>query len=245
MLSQNSTTIQQRQRQHRRQQSTPNVFDPAQVQPFQRQSSHRRGISLDQRQRRQSPQQEYMINNTNNGFNQDTQHILRETQQQRLVRPGSQPQAFDTYDNDENFRANSLVTIHRQDVDTGCGYDVTRQAQASYAYPGQVNTSIKVDPMAFDAFVAQDSTLFASGSLTPSAYLDFPVGYEEASEQSWTSTIKSSSRPSSSRRISGGIAGRVAQFEGMAAQQPASRPITPPTQNSKGMLRANMIVKYS
>lgn len=236
MLSQNPTTIQQRQQRHKRQQSTPNVFDPAKVQPVQRQNSHRRGISLDQRQRRQSPQQEYMVSNTNQGFQrQPQQHILRETQQQRLVRPGQQPQPYLSYDNDENFLISPLVSPQRQEFDAGCYNSYGNQRELQYS--GPVNSSIKVNANAYNSFVANDQQLYPDGSANPSAYLDFSSDFEEASSQNnWGQTIKPqnghASRP---RRISGGIAGRVAQFEGIGNQRPASRPITPPNQNANGM----------
>ncbi|KAI9852308.1 MAG: hypothetical protein M1824_002029 [Vezdaea acicularis] len=88
MLSNPNSGLQQRQRQHRRQNSTPAAFDAPKVPilpaKIQRQSSHRRGQSLDQRnirQRQLRPQD-------------DETHILRETQQQRLARPGQQQRQY-------------------------------------------------------------------------------------------------------------------------------------------------------
>ncbi len=99
MLSNQTSNLQQRQRQHRRQNSTPNAFDAPKVPllpatAIQRHGSHRRGLSLDQRiqqqeQRRKSQQDDRTVS-TNPGLQQQQQHILREAQQQRLARPGQQ-----------------------------------------------------------------------------------------------------------------------------------------------------------
>ncbi|KAI9822319.1 MAG: hypothetical protein M1827_000037 [Pycnora praestabilis] len=103
MLSNPHSNLHQRQRQHRRQNSTPTAFDAPKVPllpatTFQRHGSHRRGLSLDQRnghqqqqQRRQSQQDDRTVS-TNHGLQQNQQHILQETQQQRLARPGQQQQ---------------------------------------------------------------------------------------------------------------------------------------------------------
>ncbi|KAG9236044.1 hypothetical protein BJ875DRAFT_372953 [Amylocarpus encephaloides] len=66
------------------------------------------------------------------------------------------------------------------------------------------------------------------GALTPSAFLDFSTEFDNISNGN-----SGSRRSSSGRRISGGILGRVAQFESLALQSPA-RPITPPNQNVSG-----------
>ncbi|KAI9878680.1 MAG: hypothetical protein M1830_010828 [Pleopsidium flavum] len=99
MLSNQTSNLQQRQRQHRRQNSTPNAFDAPKVPllpatAIQRHGSHRRGLSLDQpiqqqEQRRKSQQDDRTVS-TNQGLQQQQQQILREAQQQRLARPGQQ-----------------------------------------------------------------------------------------------------------------------------------------------------------
>ncbi|KAK3312778.1 hypothetical protein B0H66DRAFT_380603 [Apodospora peruviana] len=92
-----------RQRQHRRQNSTPSAFEAVKIAPLpnfqQRQSvSHRRGLSLDTRRQLFTPspatttfRQDYTTvstSTTNTGLSTTPQHLLRETQQQRTSRPG-------------------------------------------------------------------------------------------------------------------------------------------------------------
>lgn len=92
-------------RQHRRQNSTPTVFDaqkvpllPATLQQQQQQQngSHRRGLSLDQhthtRRPRQPSPQDDRSRSTNSGLPLTQQHILREAQPQLPARPGHQLQ---------------------------------------------------------------------------------------------------------------------------------------------------------
>ncbi|KAI9809650.1 MAG: hypothetical protein M1825_000082 [Sarcosagium campestre] len=103
MLSNPNSSLHQRQRQHRRQNSTPTIFDTPKVPSIpsgtpQRQASHRRGQSVDQRlQRRHTRRNSRQENGTvsiNPGLLKTTpQHVLREAQQQRIPRPGQgQPQ---------------------------------------------------------------------------------------------------------------------------------------------------------
>ncbi|KAI9735967.1 MAG: hypothetical protein M1834_001433 [Cirrosporium novae-zelandiae] len=102
MLSNPSSSQLQRQRQHRRQRSTPAAFEVPKIpllpaSPLQRNGSHRRGLSLDQRSPRKThftpgeQQGNGKVSITNIGLQQQDQHIVRETQQHRPNRPG-QPQ---------------------------------------------------------------------------------------------------------------------------------------------------------
>ncbi|KAI9680725.1 MAG: Metallothionein expression activator [Caeruleum heppii] len=104
MLSNPNSSLHQRQRQHRRQNSTPTALTAPKVPllpatTLQRQGSHRRGQSLDQRpaqwQQRGPPTQQdtRTVSTTNPGLQQQ-QHILQETQQHRLARPGQQNQQY-------------------------------------------------------------------------------------------------------------------------------------------------------
>ncbi|PBP21121.1 C2H2 transcription factor Swi5 [Diplocarpon rosae] len=224
MLSNPTNALHSRQRQHRRQQSTPNVFEAVKASnlpTIQRHSSHRRGMSLDTR-RRQSPPQDYMVSNTNTGYQTtQPQHTLRETQQQRLARPG---QHFVQFDNDENYLHSPSVTPQRQSFDAGCTSSFGQHvSQSSYQLSGPINTIIGVDPNNYcgnnDFIPYQAETI-----MTPSAYLDFSAGFENASQG--TSSASHSRRSSASRRISGGIIDRVTQFEHLALQSPC-RPTTP------------------
>ncbi|EKD17665.1 uncharacterized protein L3040_003546 [Drepanopeziza brunnea f. sp. 'multigermtubi'] len=230
MLSNPTTALhnRQRQRQHRRQQSTPNAFEAVKASnlpTIQRHNSHRRGMSLDQR-RRTSPAQDYTTRNTNPGYQStQPQHILRETQQQRLARPG---QRFAQYDNDENCLNSPCVTPQRQSFDAGCTNQYGhRLSQSQFQFPGPINTIIQVDPNSFNG--NQDfNNMYQPEVMTPSAYLDFSAGFENASQG--TNSACHSRRNSAGRRISGGILDRVNQFEHLALQSPC-RPITPTNQN--------------
>jgi regulatory protein SWI5 len=235
MLSNPTNNLHNRQRQHRRQQSTPNAFEPVKVSNLpniQRHGGHRRGMSLDTR-RRQSPPQERTVSNTNPGYQTTQQHILRETQQQRLARPGQQ---FVQFDNDENYHNSPAVTPQRQSFDAGCTGpygEPAHQQHHQYPFSGPVNTMMGMNPNSFNG--GNDFNLFPTDApMTPSAYLDFSAAFENVSEG--TSSGHHSRRSSAGRRISGGILDRVTQFESLALQSPGmARPLTPPIQNVASM----------
>lgn len=238
MLSNPTTNLHQRQRQHRRQNSTPTAFDAAKVptlpqqQQLQRNASHRRGISLDQR--RQHQQRDH---STNPGLQYTQQQLLRETQQHRLVRPGhqqqqqQQQQLFTNFENDDNY----LISPQQQQFDAGRHdtYGARSGPPASYSYQGPNNMTMSANSVdCSGSSLAGDNGLMLfpdNGSLTPSAYLEgltMDLG-EAAVQQGWVSQSgRPNSRPASAhRRISGGIANKVAIFEGLD-----SRPRTPPNQ---------------
>ncbi|KAG9236045.1 hypothetical protein BJ875DRAFT_359241, partial [Amylocarpus encephaloides] len=114
MLSNPTKNLHNRQRQHRRQNSTPTAFDPVKANTLpniQKHGAHRRGMSLDQRRRQTPPQ---------------------DVTQQRLVRPGQQ---F-SLDNDENYLSSPAVPQQRQSVDGGdINYGETQQSQYNYSAP--------------------------------------------------------------------------------------------------------------
>lgn len=215
MLSNPTNNLHNRQRQHRRQNSTPTAFDSVKVQNLpniQRHGAHRRGMSLDTRQRQTPPQDTNMTSTTNHGYQSTSQHILRETQQQTLVRPG---QHFTRTDNDENYLNSPITTPQRQSFDASCTAQYGEQSFPQYAYNGPINNTT--------------TNLFSDDNLIPSAFLDFSAGFEGASGMQ---NSEGNSRRSS-RRISGGIVDRVAKFENLTLQSP-SRPITPPNQDIQG-----------
>ena len=96
MMSNPPSVLQQRQKLHRRQNSTPVAFEAMKVPhlppTIQRHDSHRRGQSLDQRSpvRGQYRQTGSTVSITNTGSATIGQQILREAQQQKLARPGQQ-----------------------------------------------------------------------------------------------------------------------------------------------------------
>ncbi|TAQ88693.1 hypothetical protein B7494_g2969 [Chlorociboria aeruginascens] len=230
MLSNPNSNLQNRQRQHRRQNSTPVAFEAVKVTSLpniQSHGAHRRGMSLDQRQR-QTPPQETTVSITNQGYQTTPQHILRETQQQRLARPG---QNFGSYDNDENYLNSPIGTPHRQSFDTGCnGLHGATENSSPYTYSGPIDTTSSIDPNSFNG--ASDFNLFSTdGPITPSVYLDFSSSLDANGNEG--SINEDHRRGSSGRRISGGIIDRVAQFEQLALKSP-QRPLTPPNKNAKG-----------
>jgi regulatory protein SWI5 len=240
MLS-NPTNL-QRHRQHRRQQSTPTAYDAPKVPilpNLQRNASHRRGMSLDQRRRQSPTQEQHRVSFTNQGFNDTQQHILRETQQQRLARQGQQ-QPIHHFNpmNNENYLISPIVTPQRQYFGSECMnlYGGSREPAPSSPYSSDINSINSVNPngcSGSNPFAGNDSPLYPDeGNLTPSEYLDFSMAFDGLQQEDWGATIKPASRPSTGRRISGNIAERVARFEGLAAEQPSSRPLTPPNQNS-------------
>src|SRR4051812_13338776 len=197
MLSNPRNNLHNRQRQHRRQNSTPTAFESVKVHDLpniQRHGAHRRGISLDQRPR-QFPQQDInTVSITNQGYQTTPQHILRETQQQRLARPGQQ---FQAYDNDENYLNSPIVTPHRQSFDAGCTQQYGERQPAQYTYSGPINSIISVDPNQFHG--SNDFNLFSPGAaLTPSAFLDFSTEYENGNN---IQSGQHSRRSSGGRRI--------------------------------------------
>lgn len=233
MLSNPNNNLHQRQRQHRRQNSTPTAFEAAKVPllpQFQRPTSHRRGMSLDQRprpRRQISPQE--TVSNTNPGFQQpQQQHILREAQQQRLTRPGQKSPQYSDFGEDENYLISPLGTPGRPNFDTGysdCGE--SSQIPPSYDfYTGPINQIIKVNPST--SIGNNDSSFNDNSTLSPSAYLENFTFDDTSHQQSPYGTLQR-------RRISGGIANRVTKFESLTGDG-LSRPITPPNQYASGMI---------
>jgi hypothetical protein len=94
MMSIPPSSLQQRQRLHRRQNSTPVVaFEAMKVHtsmPQRQNSFHRRGHSFDQQQRSPIRKQHGSTVSMTNIGSPHGQQILRETQQQRIARPGQQ-----------------------------------------------------------------------------------------------------------------------------------------------------------
>ena len=255
-----------RQRQHRRQNSTPTVFEAVKIAPLpniqQRQNvSHRRGLSLDTRRQHISPttatttsRQDYttVSTTTNPGLSTTPQHVLRETQQQRIARPGSSHTTYSdissTHSDSENFLISphgtpqsqhfvDVFSTHGQmDGMTGLSFD-------SYMAP----MMLKKSPSSFSTGnplnQAQDFDFYGPDSaLSTPTFMTFPDASPAGSAQGWISESETASTQTrrTSRRISNGIMDKVAKFEAMGtASMGASepRPATPPTQNATGKSR--------
>lgn len=240
MLS-NPTSVYQRQRQHRRQKSTPAAYEVPklpELPTIQRNASHRRGLSLDERARRKSPSRDIkQVSSTNKGF-QRKQQILREAQQQIPVRPGQHEQVPNLkLIHNENHLISPFVSPQKQKFETSCHnlYGGLCEPVPTYSpYNEQLNATVIAGPdncSGNDPFSGNDYILFPeNGNTTPSSYLDFSMTFGDCIEQqNWGATVKPKG---SGRRVSNGIADRVAKFESMTTEQPDLRPVTPQTQNS-------------
>lgn len=224
------TNLQNRQRQHRRQNSTPTAFEPMKVTALPKtvqRPGHRRGMSLDQRPRHAPAQDPAQF--TNQGYPTTPQHILRETQQQRLARPGH----FATFGNDENYMGSPLVNPQRQSFDAGYSNPYAAPVQQhTYSFSGPINSAIPVDPRTFNG--PNDYDLYAAETVMTPTFMsyfqdpDAPNGHSRPS-----SACFSSRRSSFDRRASIGL-DRVPQFGQQALQSP-HRPVTPPEQNTASM----------
>ncbi|KAI0856704.1 hypothetical protein F4860DRAFT_492075 [Xylaria cubensis] len=252
MLSNPPTSgLHARARQHRRQNSTPTVYDklkiapnlpniqpstlrprPQQQQQQQQQSrvSHRRGMSLDtRRQILTQRRQEYnMVSNTNNTGSASTpQHVVREAQQQCIARPGPQ-QAYANLAIDENYLVSPSATPLTQcfDQQWSDGLPALDDMSMSFGmYNGAMNVALKKSQ---DGYPISDFEAFIPSVMSTPTTMDFPDN--PISTPGWMSENEATNSRRSSRRISNGIMDRVNKFEDMS-HEPLQRPLTPPTQN--------------
>ncbi|KAI4861198.1 hypothetical protein F4820DRAFT_74693 [Hypoxylon rubiginosum] len=247
--------LQARNRQHRRQNSTPTGFETTKIannlsnmhQHHQQQRaarmSHRRGMSLDtrrqlhQQRQMQSPtvptRQDFStVSNTNNTGSITSQHVLREAQQQRRARPGPQ-QAYANLATDENYLISPHGTPRTQSFEGQCFGNLpnTQDLQLNLdMYNESMNIAMKKNQESFSNNMSssQDFDQFPSSALSTPTFMNFhdsPTG-----ATGWISEGETSSTRRSSRRISNGIMDRVAKFETMGLEVP--RPLTPPHQNA-------------
>lgn len=250
MLSNPTTSLHARQRQHRRQNSTPSAFEGVKVpattaNASRRQAAgHRRGLSLDtrqqqQQQHQQASRQDSMVSmSTNNtGLANIPQHrVLREAQQQRTqTRPGPQQQqqqqnqshyASMAQDDSENFLISPHDTPQTQRFDASC-FDNT--PVPFDAFGEQFNMMLQKNQGSYGTNMssAKDFDLFSgeSAQSTPS-YMNFA---ESPSENSWNQDGSVATIRKTARRISNGIMDRVSKYENLGEE--TQRPSTPPNQN--------------
>ena len=258
MLSNPTTSLHARQRQHRRQNSTPSAFEGVKVQNLpnvnRRQAAgHRRGLSLDTRRQQQQPQQQITsptarqdstvsMSTNNTGLANTSQHrVLREAQQQRTqARPGpqhhhhhqqQQPQHYVSYGHNdpESFLISPHATPQTQRFDASC----FETSSAPFdPYGEQLNMMMRKNQGSYGTNMSssKDFDLFTAESpqSTPN-YLNMP---ESPSNRAWMPDGAAPTIRRSTRRISDGIVDRVSKYENMS---PEERPITPPNQNGNGM----------
>ncbi|POS84506.1 hypothetical protein EPUL_003869 [Erysiphe pulchra] len=229
MLSNPNSNLHLRQRQHRRQNSTPSAFEPLKVSSLpkiQKHHGHRRGMSLDQR-RRQTPPQDRMISHVSTGYLSTPQHILRETQQQRLICPGQQYMQYSS--NDDSYLSSPVVTPHRLSLDSNYvnNYGEIAQPSQSYPYHAPMNWTMEINQP--NHHKNSNFNLISSDPIAPtSTYLDFHSSLGEGIGKSIQGDF---GRNSVGKRISDGIIDRVSQFENLALQVP-HRPLTPSSHNT-------------
>ncbi|KAI0103299.1 hypothetical protein GGR51DRAFT_252990 [Nemania sp. FL0031] len=258
MLSNPPTSgLHARNRQHRRQNSTPTPYEavkiapnlpniqpsplrppPRQQQQQQQQArarvSHRRGMSLDtRRQMLAQKRQAYpMVSNTNNtGSAIPPQHVVREAQQQRIARPGPQ-QAYGNLATDETYLVSPSATPQMPCFDQQwCdGLPVASDMSMPFdMYNGSMNVIIKKNQDDFTNNVnISDFDLFPSSAMSTPTLVSFPDNAVAA--PGWLSENETTASRRGSRRISNGIMDRVNKFETMS-NEPLQRPLTPPRQN--------------
>lgn len=249
--------LQARNRQHRRQNSTPTGYETMKIasnlpnnmhlhhqQRQQSRMAHRRGMSLDTRRQQhhqmQSPtvpqRQEFqpVSNATNITGSITSQHVLREAQQQRMPRPGPQ-QAYANLASEDNYLMSPHGTPQTQSFDgQGFGNLPTQQEiQLSLGmYNGQMDAIMKKNQEGFSGNMtaSQDFDQFPSSAMSTPTFMSFqdsPTG-----GPGWISEGETSSTRRSSRRISNGIMDRVTKFETLGLE--IQRPLTPPRQNATG-----------
>lgn len=249
-----------RQRQHRRQNSTPSAFDAVKIAPLpnlqQRRpmSAHRRGLSLDTRGQQLAPaptmaamRHEYMpvsISAANPGQATTPQHVLREAQQQRTARPDHSQPTFTPQNNSDNFLISPQVTPQSQRFTNilpgqdqmgdihGLPFDQYSTSLALFERSAS-RLSNSIDPSRDFEFFGPDSALS-----TPS-FMTFPESSPAPTSQGWHSETETASTHSrrSSRRISNGIMDKIAKFEAMGGgfEGSTERPCTPNDQITNGM----------
>ncbi|KAL2145726.1 hypothetical protein VTI28DRAFT_6421 [Corynascus sepedonium] len=245
-----------RQRQHRRQNSTPSAFDTVKIAPLptlqqRRPVSHRRGLSLDTRGQQPAPaqkpsttslRQEYIpvsIAGTDPEPAKTSQHTSREMQQQRMARSNFSQPAFTDPDAGDSFLISPQVTPQsRRFTDTvsespqfadfhGLPFGPYSNSAGLFERSVSRLSGHEMDPPPDFDFFNADTALS-----TPS-FMTFPDSSPGGAGQGWGSEAETASIHSrrSSRRISNGIMDKVAKFESMGSGFGASeRPCTPSSQ---------------
>lgn len=245
--SNNPNGLRPRQQQHRRQNSTPTAFRPANIQklPNNRQNAahgHRRGLSLDVRQlTAQAVGQDFMVSTHTNstGLAKHSQHLLREAQQQRIqARPGSQnPYISLAPSGSEQNLISPLTTpqLQADQFDQSC-FGANTFSFAAYG-GGDVNMMMQRAQPVYGDQIAGGRDFDLQGLNTDSALSTptFASFQESPTAQGWTSEGDTTSTRRSTRRISNGIMDRVSKFETLGYEG-LERPITPPNQNASSKL---------
>ncbi|KAG8409715.1 Metallothionein expression activator [Metarhizium acridum] len=241
MLPNPPTGVHARQRQHRRQNSTPSALEGVNISPLpsannrRQAAAHRRGLSLDIRRQQTAPQtarqdfnQVRMTTNNTGLANTSQHHVLPEAQQQRTqARPGPNQMQYASMvtNSNESFLISPHGTPQTQRFAPSSCFDTST---GRFSYPAHLDMMMRknqenyynnmVESGSFDLY----SNNSALSTPTFMNFSDSPAG------QVWSADDATSRR--NSRRISDGIMERVNKFESMGIEE-VQRPTTPPNQN--------------
>ncbi|KAI0965814.1 hypothetical protein F4678DRAFT_311841 [Xylaria arbuscula] len=239
-----------RNRQHRRQISTPTAYETVKIAPnlqniqpsplraqhsqYQQQQqqqqqrsrvSHRRGMSLDtRRQALAQRRQAYgTVSNTNNstGTVNPPQHVVREAQQQRIARPGPQ-QAYANLATDETYLVSPGATPQLPCFDQQWADGLPLPGDMSTLFD-MYNVDVTKGQEGYPGGLGSDIGLFSPNVLSNPSMMNFQNNLIDG----W---MAENEMINTKRRVSNGIADRVNKFENMG-QEPLQRPLTPPRQN--------------
>ncbi|KAK9775993.1 hypothetical protein SCAR479_07213 [Seiridium cardinale] len=161
------------------------------------------------------------------------QHVLRETQQQRIARPGLQ-QAYANLASDENYLISPHATPQLSGFESQSfdGLPGPHSMSMSFdMYNSSMSSMMKKNQESYsDNMTApQDFELFPSSTMSTPTFMTF--GDSPSGAPAWMSEGESSHSRRNSRRISNGIMDRVVKFETLGIDDP-QRPLTPPHQNA-------------
>lgn len=241
MLPNSPTGVHARQRQHRRQNSTPSALEGVNISPLsnannrRQAAAHRRGLSLDMRRQQTTPQtarqdfnQVRMATNNTGLANTSQHHLLPEAQQQRTqARPGPNQMQYASMvsNSNESFLISPHGTPQTQRFAPPSCFDTNA---GRFSFPAHVDMMMRKNQENYYNNMAESASfdLFSNNSaLSTPTFINFP---DSPAGQVWPADDASSRR--NSRRISDGIMDRVNKFEGMGIEE-AQRPTTPPNQN--------------
>lgn len=257
-----ASSLQARQRQHRRQNSTPSAFEAVKIAPlpnFQQRPpmSHRRGLSLDTRRNQFSPtnptttiRQDFttVSTSTTNPGSATSQHVLREAQQQRIARPGH---GHPTFTDHQQHQFQQGAQQHASDnfLLTPSGTPHHPHFMNAMSAQGQMAdmNGMSMDYMSMNAMMKKSQSSFINNGMPPShefdmfghdsalstpTFMTFPEPSPAGSGQGWIS--ESDTASTHTRRTSRRISNGIMDKVAKfeAMGTNEQRPVTPQTQNA-------------
>ncbi|KHO01033.1 C2H2 transcription factor Swi5 [Metarhizium album ARSEF 1941] len=242
MLPNPPTSVHARQRQHRRQNSTPSALEGVNISPLpnannrRQAAAHRRGLSLDIRRQqttKHAARQDFnkvrlTTNSTGLATTSQQHHVLREAQPQRTqARPGPNHMQYTSMvsNSNENFMISPHGTPQTQRFSSPSCFE---SSAVHFPYQTQLDLMMQKNHENYYNNMAESRNfdLYSNDSaLSTPTFVNFP---DSPAGQVWSADDAGSRR--SSRRISDGIMERVNKFESMGMEE-TQRPTTPPNQN--------------